>query len=251
MNSMTIVLAGLFLLTVGFFAIGIYLSMRSKQKESEPMDESEVKSRDEELRERGIHEVVRLLRDENSGKLLLEKNNVIYRAAEDLSSEQRRAFSIAVGELRAWLGLSPPPQEETSAGRSAQSVKPRQAASTRTTPLQSRLKAASQESLDEPIKAPSMNPVEVFTRAIASDVPKASFESKSITAQIDEILQERLVGTPLDQRGIRLLDSPDGGVVVFVGIENYDGVDAVPDEDVRRAIRAAVTEWEQRSSQGI
>jgi hypothetical protein len=250
MNSLTIVLAGLFLLTVGFFAIGIYLTMRPKKKDSEPRDEPEAKSKDEELRERGIREVLRLLRNEESGTLLLEKNGVIYRAAEDLSPEQRRAFSIAVGDLRAWLGLSPSPQEEPTADRPVQSVKPGEATGTRT-PLQSRLKAASQGSVDEPIKAPSMNPVEVFTRAIASDVPKASFESKSITAQIDEILQERLVGTPLDQRGIRLLDSPDGGVVVFVGIENYDGVDAVPDEEVRRAIRAAVTEWEQRSSQRI
>lgn len=250
MNSLTIVLAGLFLLTVGFFAIGIYLSMRPKQKDSEPRDESGIKSRDEELRERGIREVVRLLRDENSGKLLLEKNRVIYRSVDDLSPEEHRAFSIVVGDLRDWLGLSPSPQEESTTERPTQSIQPRDVG-TRTTPLQSRLKAAAQGSVDEPIKAPSMNPVEVFTRAIASDVPKTSFESKSITAQIDEILQERLAGTPLDQRGIRLLDSPDGGVVVFIGIENYDGVDAVPDEEVRRAIRAAVTEWEKRSSQGI
>jgi hypothetical protein len=96
-----------------------------------------------------------------------------------------------------------------------------------------------------------MNPVDVFTRAVATDVSTISVKSKSITAQIDDILQERVANTPLEGRGIRLLEAPDGRVVVFVGIENYDGVDAVPDVDVRYAIRAAVTEWEKRSSQGI
>lgn len=251
MNSLTIILIGLFLLAVSFFAIGIYFAMRSKQKSPAPSMKPDAESREEFLLQQGIHEVVRLLRDDRNGALLLEKEGVIYRIAADLNPEQRRALTAAAGDLHTWLGLTVSPQEETTPEGHVQPSTRSEMERTPATPLQSRLRAASQRSAESQIKPPSMNPVDVFTRAIASDVPKINLETKSITAQIDDILQEKLIGTPLEKRGIRLLDSADGGVVVFVGIENYDGVDAVPDEQVRRAIRAAVSEWEKRSSQGV
>jgi hypothetical protein len=65
-------------------------------------------------------------------------------------------------------------------------------------------------------------------------------------AQIDEILQERLAGTPLAVRGIRLQEAPDGGVIVLVGLQRFEGIDAVPDSEIKAAIRQAVAEWEKQ-----
>ncbi len=99
------------------------------------------------------------------------------------------------------------------------------------------------------VKRPSMNPVEVFTRALQPQVqPKHPF-TRSIAEQVDEILQEMLETSPLHSKAIRLLELPQRGMVVMIGLDQYQGVDAVPDEEVRSIIRAAVAEWERRVSE--
>jgi hypothetical protein len=70
--------------------------------------------------------------------------------------------------------------------------------------------------------------------------------SQSIVAQIDQVLQKRLSGTPLAGRGIRLQEAPTGGAAVWIGLQRYDGIEAVPEPEVRDAIRQAVAEWEKR-----
>jgi len=71
---------------------------------------------------------------------------------------------------------------------------------------------------------------------------------RSIAAQIDDILQEKLKDSPLAGRAIRLMELPNRGMVVMVGLNQYDGVEAVPDEEIRNLIRSAVAEWEERAS---
>lgn len=73
----------------------------------------------------------------------------------------------------------------------------------------------------------------------------------SIVSQIDSILQQRLVGTPLEERGIFLAQSPEGGVMVYVGLTKYMGIDDVPDPEVKAAIRAAISEWENKYTPGL
>lgn len=101
----------------------------------------------------------------------------------------------------------------------------------------------------DPPKRLSMNPVDIVTRAVRADVPASASTPMSIAAQVDEILQEMLEGTPLHDRGIRLMELPGKGLVVMVGLEHFDGVGSVPDPEVRAAIQAAAAEWERRSAE--
>jgi hypothetical protein len=78
----------------------------------------------------------------------------------------------------------------------------------------------------------------------AADEPVT--EPKSIVSQIDSILQLRIAGTPLHEKGIKLQESPEGGVLVWVGLNKYQTVDEVPDEAIKTAIRAAIVEWEDK-----
>jgi hypothetical protein len=80
---------------------------------------------------------------------------------------------------------------------------------------------------------------------------RPSAPSGSIVNQIDSVLQQRLVGTPLEERGIFLTQSPEGGVIVYVGLTKYMGIDDVPDPEVKAAIRAAITEWENKYTPGL
>jgi len=86
--------------------------------------------------------------------------------------------------------------------------------------------------------------------AAAKDAPPAP-APLGIVGQIDSVLQARLVGTPLEGRGISLGNSPEGGVLVYVGSEKYQGVDDVPDPQIKAAIRAAISEWENKYTPGL
>lgn len=75
--------------------------------------------------------------------------------------------------------------------------------------------------------------------------------SLSIVQQIDTVLQERLLNTPLEKSGIRLQESPQGGVEVYVGLQKFESIDEVPDETIKKIIRAAIAEWEEKYTPGV
>ena len=73
----------------------------------------------------------------------------------------------------------------------------------------------------------------------------------SMIEQIDQILQLKLVNTPLASLGIKIQDVPDGGVVVIVGNNKYEGVGDVPDPEIKSLLQAAVAEWEKKYTPGL
>ncbi len=64
--------------------------------------------------------------------------------------------------------------------------------------------------------------------------------------QIEDILQDMIIGTPMENQGIHLKEDPTRGVIVSVGPNSYEGIDAVPDPEIKATIRAAVSKWEKR-----
>ena len=98
-------------------------------------------------------------------------------------------------------------------------------------------------------------PVPLAPNQPVSPVKKPEVEkniaSMSIVQQIDTILQERMTDTPLAKRGIRLQESIQGGVEVYVGLQKFLTVDDVTDEVVKNTIRAAIAEWEKKYTPGM
>jgi hypothetical protein len=107
--------------------------------------------------------------------------------------------------------------------------------------------AVTQPAEDE--KRTSLNPFQIFTRSLQPLEKTGPDEpEKTIVVQIDEILQARLEGTPLEDQGIGLIEGPDQGMVIVVGLSRYIDIDAVPDAEIRGYIRQAVSEWESRTA---
>ncbi len=71
----------------------------------------------------------------------------------------------------------------------------------------------------------------------------------NIVVQINQVLQEKVIGTPYENGYLHLSeDTQGGGVTVWLGTEQFGDLDSVPDESARNVIRSAVKEWEQRAS---
>jgi len=94
----------------------------------------------------------------------------------------------------------------------------------------------------KPPQAPSA--VVPPTAPVVAEAELPAVDPNSIVAQIDELLQKRIAGSPLAAKGVRLQDSSTGGVIFWVGVQHYDNVEAIPDPEAVAAIRAAIAEWE-------
>ncbi|PKO04544.1 MAG: hypothetical protein CVU41_16575 [Chloroflexi bacterium HGW-Chloroflexi-3] len=107
------------------------------------------------------------------------------------------------------------------------------------------------ETKKESIPAPKVKDLDssdVVPRIVPPKSAEKHKQQLSIVEQVDEVLQELLESSSLKGRNIRLTELPNKGVTVWVGNEYYDGINAVPDEDVKRIIRQAVKKWEESSS---
>jgi hypothetical protein len=168
-----------------------------------------------------------------------------------LSSSQRKRLIDMLNIMRPWL-------DARSAASSSRPTAPPFPAVQPTT-LNDRLNAiggASPESkrvvlppASPPPVPPAPPPAARPSTIAKEDRPAAP--ANSIVSQIDKILQSHLAGTPLEERGIFLTQSLDGGVNVYVGLARYNGIDDVPDPQIKAAIRAAISEWENKYTPGL
>lgn len=72
--------------------------------------------------------------------------------------------------------------------------------------------------------------------------------SLSIVEQVDDILQENLARSPLNEKGIHLKEDPQKGMIIWVGLASYENITDIPDQSIREIIRAAVRKWESKTA---
>jgi hypothetical protein len=217
------VLIGLVGIIAGFFA-GMAFSGRWGKPESN--GKQKVLPPTGELNPTLVDEV-HIWREPAGAQIVPELDGRRFHASSELNESQHERLARVVDALRLWLLTKVEPVTSQPPPTPAQA------------PVKTPLPA-------ETLRKPSTNPIELFARALQSDVPKVVSGPKSIAGQVDEILQEKLAESTLANRAIRLMELPGKGMVVMVGLDQYDGVDAVPDEEVRTMIRSAVMEWERR-----
>jgi hypothetical protein len=188
-----------------------------------------------------------LLRVKNeNGSIALDLDGTRVNPAS-LSPDQRKRLIDMLSSMRPWL-------EGRSAPASAS------APPTRTPPPAPSESASISERLETFAGAPVQPPPSLSQAVPPLTTPRPSTIAKedrpsapanSIVSQIDSVLQARLEGTSLGDRGIFLTQSPEGGVIVYVGLTRYNGLDDVPDPEIKAAIRGAISEWEDRYTPGL
>lgn len=189
---------------------------------------------------RGLVSVLHLWRHKRDGALWLQLDETVAASMDDLPPEERETVTRLADEWYRWLKVVPAPTvPEPPAPPASPSPPPVMASETpavKPAPVQPLPKVETPEI--------SRNPLKPFQQAFQQRKPVEKTSPASIAAQVDEILQEMLEGTPLEKRGIRLMELPGQGMVVLVGVEKFTTVDEVPYDDVRKAIKIAVARWE-------
>jgi hypothetical protein len=198
------------------------------------------------------HEVLRVLRDNLTGRIVIELGGQRYSNLADVhEAELRQAlqtiltdlddFQVGAAAVEPLRPIQPPPE------RLAEPTAPPEARSASLPPARTASPPPARASIQEsrPLPKPTMNPFKQMAvlRELSKNPPAPTL---TIAEQIDAVLQEHIRSTPLVERGIRVHPGPRGDAVFDLDGESYTGVEQLPDEDVRVVVRAAIAEWEAK-----
>ena len=67
----------------------------------------------------------------------------------------------------------------------------------------------------------------------------------SVVDEVNDILQKKLVGSPMAGKGIHMMENHNKEIRFWVGLDSYDDVEEIPDSEVRQIIDESVKEWER------
>lgn len=247
MNLITSIFLIISALLLGIALGGFVASLRQDRKSAGLADGS------------GSDDLLRLRKDPDSGAIELTVDGKSFRSVADMNNTQRTLAGYAANDLRIWL--STPVVSEGSVGVEKAAATPEPAPADEapayeaavaqpasTPPEIERGEDGNKQKPEEAKKSKWAGFFGIFTRALGTDVSSVQPGQKSIAMQVNEILKEKLKDTPLEKRGIELFELPGQDMVVMIGMDKYDSVSAVPDDEIRGVLQSAVNEWLARSS---
>ena len=212
-------------------------------------------------------EMMRVLRVPPMGKLVIEANEERYASLAEVSNPKiRQRILAAIGELVDFSGgysvledagivpqlTSPPPKqaEEPETPASTGQLRQREAFLTE---LEQQVEDEKNKPQKKGRSGGMFSPTTSVTDAQpmveiteSGEVKPAAAAPKqlSIAEQIDLILQKHIETNPaMANRGIRLEQSPTGGLQILADGRSYEKPADIEDKDVQGVIKAAVKEW--------
>ena len=179
----------------------------------------------------GLEEVVQVFRSKSSSQLAFRLGGKTFTDRQSADPAFKQYLAILGGEISSWLGTD---QAEKTIQRAL--------------PVQ---KTASDEW--KPEAGRDLTPLQKIALPFTSRKPepvevKPDPRTLTIVHQIDAILQEMLQDSDLKTKAIRLDENPAHEVIVWVGVTRYEGIDSVPDLEVKSLIKKAVDRWERQSA---
>ncbi len=216
-----LVLAAVIGLLIGVLVSGLF-STRDSKKELKNAPPPE-------LAKEGFTEVARLWYSPSGKKVITEVDGEHYRDYQVLSPEQKSRIKRMISLWSDWAGIVPDVKVEKAAPVLEATPPTQNEALAKIGPV---LDWSVAEALKTPEQKEAADQVELL-------------RPKTVAGQISEIIDRMLEGNPLREKGIKLIENNHHGVDVWIGMEKFDGVDAVPNPEARQLIREAVAQWER------
>jgi len=201
-------------------------------------------------------EILRLLRDPDTGRVITEFQNRTIRDPRTLSKLERDYLIRLAKDWTLWLGASEPQPEAKATPipetPPAPSVPARPAAKPVIAAPVSVVAPVAEAQVNATVQplaqaVPAVAPVPAVTPVPAVAPSPAAPAALSIVQQVDDILQEKLSTHPAPVPTIHLVEDPHEGVIVWLNGNKFVGIESVTDPDARAIIRSAAVEWEHRT----
>jgi hypothetical protein len=228
---------------VGYILRGLFRQSEKSDENSVAENEADVLAvTQKEPPEQNWKEAASLWRDRDNGSFILQVGKKFYRPGDEVSAKERNALLKIFRDFYFWLE----PNGTVSQSGSVPSDKMSAVIDDQPS-VSLRVDTAPPGGSNGNSSKVSVNPANLISNALRADVPGASTPTQTnMVAQVDEILQAKLIQANMQKWAIRLAEFPGKGMVVLVGLEQYEGIDEVPYERVRKIIRESVREWERR-----
>jgi hypothetical protein len=230
-----LVLAGLAGLLIGLLVAGLF----NRGEKNAPKEST----LPEELKKEGFTEVARLWYTPNEKRIMPEIDGEFYKEFSAFSEEQQKRVQKMAELYSAWAKKPTQVDEQKFSLPSTIEVpqkpfiEPENQSEPARQPAGFQIRPIPKDTIDQ-FNTPE--PVE-FTEIVKAIRPA------TIAGQVSEIVDEMIKTTPLREKGIKLIERPDHGVDVWIGMEKFNGIEAIPYPDVKKLIKAAVTRWEQET----
>jgi hypothetical protein len=205
-----------------------------------------------EAQQKGLDYHIGFYTDRQVRQFVLEMDGKTIKAPHLLKEPEQRRLVLLFQALGRWLDLEPVPLAKPNQATSPEAAAPESlppAQPAKSLPAQDAVlfseapEASVLASGDASPARPGI--IDWLAQAVQPKV-RVSEPPKSIAMQVDEILQRRLQEKGWQQRGIRLLELPNKGMVVMVGLNQYVTVEDVPDAEIQAVLRDSVREWETK-----
>ncbi len=198
-------------------------------------------------------DALRLLRDADTGKLLVEIGGQVFGSAREVRRPEHqrlllgstRDLLIFLGQTKAAAALPAGPAPSETAAGDAPPLPTSAPVPAHTAPVNAR-PAAQVAQATGTLRLPSMNPFQQM-KVVKELNAAAEAPELTIAQQIDNLLQDLTAVSQLAGHGLRVAGSPDGLVSFELDGQSYPDIDSVPNPAARDLLRAAVKRWEAQA----
>lgn len=187
----------------------------------------------EEKNRLGEHTVLRVSIDQ-ALKWHIDLDKVQVDDPNTISAEQRQRLVSLITQIRPWID-----------GKAGQTITSPPAATEPELPPAMTPSLAPKTPAASSSPAPKIDPMRGL-RSLLNNEIKTPAKTASIVTMIDDVLQARLLNSPLLTRSIRLEEGRTGELIVLVGSTRYNSVDEVPEPEIRAIIKTAISDWEKK-----